>query len=101
LTIIGLLMGTVAAMGDHPSPLALLGVFGASQVAGIVPGVNGASPREGALVVGLATLGVSWPAADVAVALTALLARLPAIQQGGGSLAASRLTRRRAVPVVA
>jgi hypothetical protein len=101
MTIIGLLMGTVAAMGDHPAPLALLGVFGASQVAGIVPGVNGASPREGALVVGLATLGVSWPAAVGAVALTALLAWLPALLLGGGSLAASRLTRRRAVPVVA
>jgi hypothetical protein len=100
LTIIGLLMGTVAAMGDHPSPVALLGVFGASQVAGIVPGVNGASPREGALVVGLATLGVSWPAAVGAVALTALLAWLPALVLGGGSLAVSRLTRRRAAPVV-
>ena len=38
--------------GGAPHPVALLGVFGASQVAGIVPGVNGASAREGALVVG-------------------------------------------------
>jgi glycosyltransferase 2 family protein len=94
MTIIGLLMGTVAAMGDHPSPVALLGVFGASQVAGIVPGVNGASPRDGALVVGLATLGISWPAAVGAVALTALLAWLPAVLLGGGSFAVRRLVRR-------
>jgi hypothetical protein len=97
MTIIGLLMGTVGAMGGHPSPVALLGVFGASQVAGIVPGVNGASPREGALVVGLATLGISWPAAVGAVALTALLAWLPAMVLGGGSFAVHRLARRRAV----
>jgi hypothetical protein len=94
MTIIGLLMGTVAAMGNHPSPVALLGVFGASQVAGIVPGVNGASPREGALVVGLASLGISWPAAVGAVALTALLAWLPAMLLGGASFTARRLGRR-------
>jgi hypothetical protein len=94
MTIIGLLMGTVGAMGGHPSPVALLGVFGASQVAGIVPGVNGASPRDGALVVGLATLGISWPAAVGAVALTALLAWLPAALLGGGSFAVRRLSRR-------
>jgi hypothetical protein len=93
-TIIGLLLGTVAAMGGHPSPVALVGVFGASQVAGIVPGVNGASPRDGALVVGLAALGISWPAAVGAVALTALLAWLPAVLLGGGSFALHRLSRR-------
>jgi hypothetical protein len=94
MTIIGLLMGTVGAMGGHPSPMALLGVFGASQVAGIVPGVNGASPRDGALVVGLATMGISWSAAVGAVALTALLAWLPAALLGGGSFALRRLSRR-------
>jgi hypothetical protein len=97
LTIIGLLLGTVAAMGDHTSPVALLGVFGASQMAGIVPGYNGASPREGALVVGLASLGISWSAAVGAVALTALLAWLPALLLGGGSFALRRLSRRSAV----
>jgi hypothetical protein len=97
LTIIGLLLGTVAAMGDHTSPIALLGVFGASQVAGIVPGYNGASAREGALVVGLASLGISWSAAVGAVALTALLAWLPALLLGGGSFALRRLSRRNAV----
>jgi hypothetical protein len=93
MTIIGLLMGTVGAMGGHPSPVALLGVFGASQVAGIVPGVNGASPRDGALVVGLASLGISWPAAVGAVALTALLAWLPALLLGGGSFVIRRFAR--------
>jgi hypothetical protein len=97
LSIIGLLMGTVAAMGAHLPPLALLGVFGASQVAGIVPGINGASPREGALVVGLAALGVSWQCAVGAVALTALLAWVPALLLGGSSLTAHRIARSRAV----
>ncbi len=99
LTIMGLLMGTVAAMGSHLPPLALLGVFGASQVAGIVPGVNGASPREGALVVGLASLGISWSAAVGAVALTALLAWAPALLLGGGSFAAERIRRYRSAAV--
>jgi hypothetical protein len=93
MSIIGLLMGTVGAMGGHPSPEALIGVFGASQVAGIIPGVNGASPRDGALVLGLATLGISWSAAVGAVALTALLAWLPAALLGGGSFAVRRLGR--------
>jgi hypothetical protein len=91
LTIMGMLLGNLAAMGQEVSPLALLGVFGASQVAGIIPGVHGASPREGALVVGLASLGVTWPAALGAVALAALLAWLPALLLGGASFAAHRL----------
>jgi hypothetical protein len=91
LSIIGMLVGTLAAMGAEVHPLALLGVFGASQVAGIIPGVNGASPREGALVVGLASLGVTWPAAIGAVALTAVLAWLPALLLGGASLGMRRL----------
>lgn len=95
LTIMGLLVGNVAAMGERVDPLALLGVFGASQVAGIIPGVHGASARDGALVVGLASLGVTWPAALGAVALTAVLAWLPALLLGGGCLGAGRLARRR------
>jgi hypothetical protein len=91
LTIMGMLVGTVAAMGEQVQPLALLGVFGASQVAGIIPGVHGASPREGALVVGLASLGVPWTAALGAVALTAVLAWLPALVLGGVSLVIHRL----------
>lgn len=93
LTIIGLLTGTVAAMGSHLPPLALLGVFGASQVAGIVPGINGASPRDGALVVGLASLGISWAAAVGAVALVAVLAWGPALVLGGGSFLLRRFAR--------
>jgi hypothetical protein len=91
LSIMGLLIGNLAAMGQEVSPLALLGVFGASQVAGIIPGVHGASPREGALVVGLASLGVTWPAALGAVALAALLAWLPALLLGGASFVVHRL----------
>jgi hypothetical protein len=101
LTIMGLLMGTVAAMGSHLPPLALLGVFGASQMAGIIPGVNGASPREGALVVGLASLGISWQAAVGAVALVALLAWVPALLLGGGSFALRRLARYRSAAAAA
>jgi len=56
-----------------------------------VPGVNGPSPREGALVVGLASLGITWQAAVGAVALTALLAWLPALLFGGGSFAIRRI----------
>jgi glycosyltransferase 2 family protein len=91
LTIMGLLIGTVAAMGEQVHPMALLGVFGASQVAGILPGVNGASPREGALVVGLASVGVTWQAALGAVALTAVLAWVPALLIGGAAFAVRKL----------
>jgi hypothetical protein len=94
LSIAGLLLGTVAATGQHISPIALLGAFGASQIAGAVPGPNGASPREGALVVALAALGVPWTAAAAAVALKATLAWLPALALGGASL---YLTRRAAL----
>jgi hypothetical protein len=97
----GLLMGTVNAMGSSLDPIALLGVFGASQMAGIIPGVNGASPREGALVVGLASLGISWSAAVGAVALTALLAWAPALLLGGGSFAVRKYARFRAGPAAA
>ncbi|HET8970190.1 MAG TPA: lysylphosphatidylglycerol synthase domain-containing protein, partial [Candidatus Nanopelagicales bacterium] len=91
LTIMGLVIGSVAAMGQQVDPLALLGIFGASQLAGAVPGVHGASPREGALVVGLASLGVSWTAALGAVALAAVLAWLPALLLGGVCLGMRRL----------
>jgi hypothetical protein len=99
LTIMGLVIGSVAAMGQQVDPLALLGIFGASQLAGAVPGVHGASPREGALVVGLASLGVSWTAALGAVALAAVLAWLPALLLGGVCLGIRRL--RPAAPVAA
>ena len=50
-------------------------------------------PRDGALVVSLAALGVPWMAAAAAVALKAALAWLPALLLGGVSLI---LTRRAA-----
>jgi hypothetical protein len=90
LTIAGLLLGTVAATGHMLSPLALLGAFGASQVAAAVPGPNGASPRDGALVVALVALGLPWVAAAAAVALKAVLAWLPALALGGLSLVVHR-----------
>jgi hypothetical protein len=94
LTIAGLLLGTVAATGHTLSPLALLGAFGASQVAAAVPGPNGASPRDGALVVALVALGLPWVAATAAVDLKAVLAWLPALALGGLSLVVHRRQRR-------
>ncbi|MEV0804688.1 lysylphosphatidylglycerol synthase domain-containing protein [Kribbella sp. NPDC050281] len=85
-TILGLLVGAIHAVGDSVSPVQLVAVFGASQLAGVLPGVHGASPREGALVAGLASIGVSWSAAFGAVALTALLYWIPALLVGGGCL---------------
>ena len=95
LTIAGLLMGTVAATGHTVSAIAVLGAFGASQLAGAVPGPNGASPRDGALVVGLVAAGVPWAAAVAAVTLKAALAWLPALTLGGTSLLVGRRGRER------
>ncbi|GAB7006643.1 hypothetical protein JCM18899A_41160 [Nocardioides sp. AN3] len=96
LSIAGLLLGAVAATGHHVAPLALLGAFGASQLAGAVPGPNGASPRDGALVAALVALGMPWTAALAAVSLKAALAWLPAILLGGASLLMTRRAMRRA-----
>jgi glycosyltransferase 2 family protein len=85
-----LLLGTLGATGYTLSPLELLGAFGASQVAGAVPGPSGASPRDGALVVALVGLGIPWTAAAAAVTLKAALAWLPALALGGASLVATR-----------
>lgn len=90
LTIAAMLLGTLQATGHAVSPVALLGAFGATQFAGAVPGPNGASPREGALVVALVALGVPWASAMAAVALKAALAWLPALALGGISLLATR-----------
>ena len=90
LSICLLLLGTVAATGHTLGPLALLGAMGASQLAGSVPGPHGASPRDGALVVALAGLGLPWHAALGAVALKATLAWLPALALGGFSLLLAR-----------
>jgi hypothetical protein len=98
-TIVGLVFGAVTAVGHSVNPLSLVGVFGASQLAGIIPGVHGASPRDGALAVGLTTLGISWTAAIGAVALMAVLPWLPALALGGTSFAARRIATMRAAPV--
>lgn len=94
LSIAGLLLGTVAATGHTLSLLAVLGAFGASQLAGAVPGPHGASPRDAALVVALAALGVPWGAATGAVALKAAVAWAPALVLGGVSLLLTRRARR-------
>jgi uncharacterized membrane protein YbhN (UPF0104 family) len=95
LTIAALLYGAVAATGHNVAPLALLGAFGASQLAGAVPGPNGASPRDGALVVALVALGVPWMDAAAAVTLKATVAWLPALTLGGASLLVTRRALRR------
>jgi hypothetical protein len=95
LSIAALLLGAVDATGHDLSPLAVLGAFGASQVAGAVPGPNGASPRDGALVVALAGLGVPWSAALAAVSVKAVVAWLPALLLGGLSLLLTRRALRR------
>ncbi len=86
LTIAGLLLGAIAATGHTLSPIQVLAAFGASQAAAAVPGVNGASPRDGALVVALVSFGLPWVAAAAAVTVRAALAWLPALALGGASL---------------
>ena len=93
LTILGMLLGGLAATGHTVPPLALLGVFGASQVAGILPGVHGAGPKEGALVAGLVALGVPFGSALGAVSIFAVAAWGPALLIGGGCLLVQRLRR--------
>ena len=100
LSIAALLLGTLAATGHELSPLAVLGAFGASQIAGAIPGPNGASPRDGALVAALVALGVPWTAAAAAVAVKAAVAWLPALLLGGASLALARRAAGR-TPVMA
>jgi hypothetical protein len=95
-SIAGLLLGTVAATGHSVSPLAVMGAFGASQLAGALPGPNGASPRDAALVVALVATGVPWVAATAAVTLKAALAWAPALVLGGASLLVTRRALRAA-----
>jgi hypothetical protein len=94
LSICALLLGAVSATGHTLSPLELLGAFGASQLAGAVPGPHGASPRDGALVVALVALGLPWQAALGAVSLKAALAWLPGLLLGGASLLVARRAAR-------
>lgn len=85
-SMIALLLGTVGAVGQAVDPLQLAGVFGASQLAGVIPGVHGASPRDGALVAGLVALGLPFDAAIGAISLSAVLRWLPALLLGGTCL---------------
>jgi hypothetical protein len=71
-----------------------MAVYAASQLAGVVPGLHGASPRDAALAAGLVTLGVPWSAALGAIGLMTLTAWLPALALGGGSFVLAPLLRR-------
>lgn len=99
VSVLGLLIGGLAATGHTVSPLALLGIFGASQVAGIIPGVSGASPRDGALVAGLVAIGVPIRAALGAVSVTAVVAWLPALLLGGSLLLIRKIVQRGTAPL--
>jgi hypothetical protein len=97
LCAIGLLIGTVAAVGHSVAPMDMLGIVGASQVAALIPGVHGAGPKEGALAAGLVALGIPLSAAVGAISLAATLAWVPALLLGGTSHLARRRSR---VPAV-
>lgn len=90
LTIAALLLGALASTGYTLSPIALLGAFGASQLAGAIPGPSGASPRDVAFMAALVALGVPWVAAIGAVTLKTALAWLPALMLGGTCLLIAR-----------
>lgn len=94
-SIVALLLATVSALDRPVAPLSLMAVYTASQLAGIIPGVNGLSAREAALAVGIASLDVSWSAAAGAVALMSVMAWPPALLLGGSGLVAGWLTARR------
>ena len=91
----------MVATGHSVSPLAVMGAFGASQLAGALPGPNGASPRDAALVVALVAIGVPWVAATAAVTLKAALAWAPALVLGGVSLLLTRRALRSGTPLPA
>jgi glycosyltransferase 2 family protein len=95
LGYLGFILGLVAAVGHHVDPLGTMSVLGLSQAAGMLPGVHGAGPKEGAMAGGLVALGLPLTAAVSAVALGAALAWVPAVVAGGGGLAVRGLRRRR------
>lgn len=96
-TAIFMLMASLHAVGQSVPPLELLAVTGASHVAGMLPGIHGAGPREGALVAGLVALGVPLRSALGAVSLSSLVVWLPALALGGTFLLLRELARRSAV----
>jgi hypothetical protein len=91
LSFLALLLGSVNALGQTVQPLPLLGVIGASRIAGVIPGMHGAGPREGALVAGLVALGLPLNMALGATALASVVVWAPALLLGGGCLIARRL----------
>jgi hypothetical protein len=95
LTFLALLLGSVNALGQTVEPLPLLAVIGASRIAGIVPGMHGAGPREGALVAGLVAMGLPLHTALGATSLASVVVWAPALLLGGGCLAARRWQPRR------
>jgi glycosyltransferase 2 family protein len=99
-SVVVLLFAMVVAVGASVSPVQLLAVFGASQIAGVIPGVHGAGPREGALVAGLVAVGLPVAAALGAISLSTVLRWLPALLLGGSALLLRRMAAR-PVPVTA
>ena len=94
VAMFGLVLGGVAATGQSVGVLELMGAFGASQAASLVPGVHGCSAREGAMVAGLVSSGCSIGEAVGVVAAVTVAAWVPALLLGGGSLVLRRLQRR-------
>jgi hypothetical protein len=94
-TFLALLLGSLNALGQTVEPLPLLGVIGASRIAGVIPGMHGAGPREGALVAGLVAMGLPLHMALGATSLASVVVWAPALLLGGGCLAARRLRPRR------
>ncbi|WP_183061670.1 lysylphosphatidylglycerol synthase domain-containing protein [Motilibacter peucedani] len=100
-SVLVMLVGVVAAVGASVDPLQLAGVFAASQLAGVVPGPQGASPKDGALAFGMVALGVPLEAALGAVSLKAALAWVPGLALGSTAFLVSRASVRRARTAVA
>ena len=94
LGYLGFVLGLVGAVGHQVDPLGTISVLGLSQAAGLLPGIHGAGPKEGAMAGGLVALGLPLTAAVSAVALGAALTWVPAVVVGGGGLAVRGLRRR-------
>jgi hypothetical protein len=92
---LGFTIGLVAAVGHHVDPVGAASVLGLSQMAGLLPGIHGAGPREGTMTGGLVALGLPLTAAIAAVALGAALTWVPALAVGGSGLAARGWRTRR------
>ncbi|RZS82807.1 lysylphosphatidylglycerol synthase-like protein [Motilibacter rhizosphaerae] len=100
-SVLALLLGTLHSAGASADPVAVLGALGASNLAGVLPGPQGAGPRDAALVIALVGLGIPTLTAVAAVALKATLAWGPALLLGGGCLLVAKVRRRRSGPALA